>query len=54
MWYKAEFEEDRFEMILADNDQEAFDKAFELEDEYGTLFNVFALDENDNEIRTVF
>lgn len=54
MWYKAEFEDDRFEMILADNDQEALDQAWELEEECGTLFDVFALDENYNETRTVF
>lgn len=54
MWYKAEYEDDRFEMILADNDQEAFEKAYENEEEFGTLFNVFLLDENDNEIATIF
>ena len=54
MWYKAEYEDDRFEMILADSDEEAFQQAYDNEDEFGTLFNVFALDENDNEIRTVF
>ena len=54
MWYKAEYEDDRFEMILADSDEEAFQQAYDNEDEFGTLFNVFALDENDNEIKTVF
>ena len=54
MWYKAEYEDDRFEMIFADSDEEAFQQAYDNKDEFGTLFNVFALDENDNEIRTVF
>ena len=54
MWYKAEFEDCNFEMILADNDNDAVENAFELEEEHGTLFNVFLLDDNDNEVRTVF
>ena len=54
MWYRAEFEDDNFEMILADNDNEAFEKAQEMEGEFGTLFNLFLLDDNDNEISTIF
>ena len=54
MWYKAEYEDDRFEMILADNDDEAFEKADEMQEEFGTLFNVFLLDDNNNEVKTVF
>ena len=54
MWYKAEYEDDRFEMILANSDEEALEKAYDNEEEFGTLFNVFALDDDDNEIRTVF
>ena len=54
MWYRAEFEDDNFEMILADNDTEAFKQATDMEEEKGTLFNIFLLDDNDNEVRTVF
>lgn len=54
MWYRAEFEDDNFEMILADSDNEAFEKAQEMEEEFGTLFNVFLLDDNDEVIKTVF
>lgn len=54
MWYKAEFEDDNFEMILADNDDEAFEEAQEMEEEYGTLFNLFLVDDECNEIKTVF
>lgn len=54
MWYRAEYEDERFEMILADNDEEALEEAFEMEEEFGTLFNVFAVDDDYNEIRTVF
>lgn len=54
MWYRAEYEDERFEMILADNDNEAFEKAQEMEEEFGTLFNVFLLDDNDEVTKTVF
>ena len=54
MWYRAEFECDNFEMILADSDNEAFETAKEMEGEKGTLFNVFLLDDDYNEVRTVF
>ena len=54
MWYRAEFEDENFEMVLADNDNEAFEQAKEMEEEHGILFNVFLLDDDNNEIRTVF
>lgn len=54
MWYRAEYEDERFEMILADNDNEAFEKAQEMEEEFGTLFNLFLLDDNDEVTKTVF
>ena len=54
MWYRAELENDNFEMILADNDSEAIEQAYDLEEERGTVFNLFLLDDNDNEVRTVF
>ena len=54
MWYRAEFEDENFEMILADSDNEAFETAKEMEEEHGTLFNVFLLDDDYNEVRTVF
>lgn len=54
MWYRADFEDENFEMILADSDDEAFEAAKEMEEEKGTLFNVFLLDDDNNEVRTVF
>ena len=54
MWYRAEFEDENFEMILADSDNEAMENAFNLEEEHGTLFNVFLLDDDYNEVMTVF
>ena len=53
MWYKAEFEDDNFEMILAGSDKEALESAFDMEEECGTLFNLFLLDDKDNEIKTI-
>lgn len=54
-WYKAEYEDEDFEMILADDDEDALRQAFDFEEEYGrTLFNVFAIDENYDNIRTIF
>lgn len=54
MWYKAEYENDNFEMILADSDKDALKEAFENEEEHGTLFNVYLLNDNDKEIKTIF
>lgn len=54
MWYKAEYESDDFQLILAENDNQALETAIDNESEFGTLFNLFLLDENDNEIKTIF
>lgn len=54
MWYRADLEDDNFEMILADSDSEAVEKAYELEEEHGTVFNLYLLDDNDNKIRNIF
>lgn len=54
MWYKAEYELDDFQLILADNDNLALEIALDNENEFGTLFNLFLIDENYNEIKTIF
>lgn len=54
MWYRAEYEDENIEMILADDDNQALEIALDNETEFGTLFNLFLLDENDNEIATIF
>jgi hypothetical protein len=54
MWYRAEFEEDIFEMILADSDEEAIENASNMQEENGLLFNVVLLDDDYNEVKTVF
>ena len=53
MWYKAEYETSEMELITADNDSEALEKAWEQEEEFGCLFNLSLLDDNDNIIKTI-
>ena len=53
--YKAEYEDDEIEVFsYCDNDDEALKEAFSYENEHGTLFNLFELDENCDTVRTVF
>ena len=52
--YKAEYADENFEIIYADNDSEAMEEAEKYEEEHGTAFNIFEIDENYDEIRTVF
>ena len=53
MDYKAEYEDGNFEMINANYDSDALAEAYNLEKEHGTLFNLFEVDEDYNEIRTI-
>ncbi len=53
--YKAEYEDDEIEVFgYCSTDDEALDEAFSFEDEHGTLFNLFELDDNYEVIRTIF
>jgi hypothetical protein len=52
--YRAEFEDDEIEIFTADTDSQAINEAFKMEEEHGTLWNLHSLDENYNEIKTVF
>ena len=52
--YKAEYEDEEFEIIYAENDKEAMKEAESCEDEHGIVFNLFEIDENYNEIRMVY
>ena len=51
--YKAVYEDEEFEIIYADNDNEAMKEADRYEIEHGIVFNLFEIDENYDEIRTV-
>lgn len=53
--YKAEYADDEMEVFsYCSNDEEALEEARKCEKEHGTLFNLFEVDENYDEIRTVF
>ena len=52
--YKVNYADDNFEIVYADNDREAFTEAEEYEKEHGNIFDIFEIDEEYNEIRTVF
>lgn len=52
--YKADYADENFEIILADNDQEAMREAEQYEPQHGIVFNLYEIDENYNEIRTIY
>lgn len=53
--YKAEYADGEMEVFsYCDNDSEAMEEAESCESEHGTLFNLFEVNENYDEIRTVF
>ena len=52
--YKAVYEDEEFEVIYADNDREAMKEADKYESEHGIVFNLFEIDENYEEVRTVY
>jgi len=55
IYYRAEYEnEEVMEIITASSHEEAIQEAFTYEEEHGTLFNVYLLDEDYNELETVF
>lgn len=51
--YKIEFEDGEFEIEWG-TDEDIFDTACKYENEHGIAFNIFEIDDNDEEIRTVF
>jgi hypothetical protein len=53
MTYKIEFEDGEFEIELG-TDEDIFDTACKYENEHGIVFNIFEINEDDEEIRTVF
>lgn len=52
--YKAEYEDENFEIIYANDDREAMTEAIKYEDEHGIIFNLFEIDKNYDEIRMVY
>ena len=51
---KAEFEDEEIEIFDADNHEKAVREAYKFEKEHGTVFNLFLLNENYNEIDRLF
>lgn len=51
--YKAEFEDENFEIFSERNDHDGLETAFNFEKEHGTLFNLFEIDDSYNEKRTI-
>lgn len=52
--YKADYADENFEIILADNDRDAMKEAEKYEAQHGIVFNLYEIDENYDEIRTVY
>ena len=48
--YRVELKDDDFGIIFASTDEKAIEKAL---DEYETVFNIFLLDDDYNEIKTI-
>lgn len=52
--YKAEYADEQFEIIYADNDNEAMKEAESYEKEHGIVFNLFEIDENYENTRMIY
>lgn len=52
--YRAEFADNDFEVSSFSSDNEAIDYFLGLEDIYGSLWNVVLLDDNYDEVKTVW
>jgi hypothetical protein len=53
MNYKAEYEDGEFVLVDGETDSEAMKEARRYEKEHGFMFNLFEIDENYDEIRTI-
>lgn len=51
--YRAEIEDDNFEIIFADNDFDAMEEYLNLVNEGHDIFNLFELNEENDVIRTI-
>lgn len=50
--YKCEYEDGNFEILLG-TDEDIFQEACKYEEEHGCLFNIFEINEDNEEIRTI-
>ncbi|MDP4224792.1 MAG: hypothetical protein Q8910_00280 [Bacteroidota bacterium] len=53
MQYRADYADENFEIIFAENDDKALKEAWSNEKEHGVLFNLFEVNDNYEEIRTI-
>lgn len=51
-YYRAEIEDDNFEIILADSEEDAINQYFELGEKHD-LFNLIELNDDYDEVRTI-
>ena len=51
--YRAEIEDDNFEIIFVDNDYDAMEEYLNLSKEGHDIFNLFELNEDNDVIRTI-
>ena len=51
-YYRAEIEDDNFEIILADSEEDAINQYFEVGEKHD-LFNLIELNDDYNEVRTI-
>lgn len=54
MKYQAEFEDNEIEVFDAESNEEAITEAFKMEKDHGNLFNVTLLDDDYEEVETIF
>lgn len=52
--YKVNYADENFEIVMANNDIEAWEEAEGYTEEHGNIFDIFEIDGNYEEIRTVF
>jgi hypothetical protein len=52
--YKAEFADEEMEIFTAETNSQAIDEAYKMEKEHGNVWNIYLLDEDYNEIETIF
>lgn len=53
-WYKVELEDDNFELLLAENDNDALTQAFNIEEENNdTVFGLYEINDEYDNIRTI-
>ena len=52
--FQAEYEDESFEMLISETAEKAINEAMTMESEHGGLMNIILIDEEYNEIETIF